>query len=313
MPKVAVIMACYNARPYLQEAVDSVLKQTFQDFQLVVVDDGSTDGSGEFIAAWAARDRRIIFDRQANRGQGAAANRAISISDSEYLVRMDADDVTPLDRLAKQVAFMDEHPEIGLSGGQLRRMGTRRTGLISNLPLDHESILAGLLKNHHTMCNGTSIFRRELYNRVGGYWSHTISEDWDFFLRIAEVARLANQPHCFLDYRLHTQSVNGRRIIEAQLFNEYAAELYRLRQAGKPEISIDEFRRQHRSQHWLQGTLFKLDSLSIGQYREAVAEIYSGQPLRGYARLALSMLMAPGRTARRVVNIVSKTRPVAGE
>lgn len=308
MPKVAVIMACYNARPYLPDAIESVLNQTYTDFELVIVDDGSSDGSKDYVEQLAAKDRRIRIDCQANQGQAAAANRAIAISESEYLVRMDADDVTMPDRLEKQVAFMDAHREVGLSGGQMRRLGSRKRGLVSNLPLDHDSIVSGLLKNRHTMSNGTTILRRKMFQQVGGYWQHTISEDWDLFLRIAEVSRLANQRDCFLDYRLHTQSVNGRRIVEAQLYNEYAAALYLLRQAGKPEISFEEFLQNHRSQHWLQGPIFKLDALSIGQYREAVAEIYSGQPLRGYSRLGLAMLMSPARTARRVINIVSKNK-----
>ncbi len=306
MAKVAVIMACYNARQYLAEAIGSVLNQTYRDFQLIVVNDGSTDGSAEYLEERRRFDPRMIVAHQKNQGQQAAANLAISISDSEYIARMDADDITPEDRLAKQVAFLDKNRAVGLSGGQIMRMGSKKAGLISNLPIIHEEIVQGLLKNQHTMCNATTMFRRKLFQQIGGYWKHNISEDWDMFLRIAQISRLANQPDCFLSYRLHTQSVNGQRIVEAQLYNEYAAALYLRREAGQAEISYEEFLGNHRSRLWPQSWMFYFDALSIGEYREAVAEIYSGKPLVGYSRLALSMGMSPARTLRRIANMLRR-------
>ncbi len=304
-PKVDVVMACYDGMPHLPEAVQSILNQSYSAFRLIVVDDGSTDGSAGYLARIAASDSRVTVVRQKNQGQQAAANHGISLGEAKYIVRMDADDVSTPQRLGLQIEFMDANPHIGMSGGQLTRMGSKKTGLVSNLPLDHDAILAGLVKNHHTMCNGTTIMRRELFDRIGGYWEHNISEDWDLFLRLAEVSQLANQEHCFLAYRLHTGSVNGRRIVAAQLHNEYAAERYRRRQTSLPEINLDEFRRQHRSHQWPGSWQFLLDSHSIGQYREAIAELYSGRPWLGYSRLGLSMLMSPGRTLRRVGNMLA--------
>ncbi len=299
-----VIMACYNAMPYLPEAIASIVNQSFRDFCLFVVDDGSTDGSSDYLEKIALTDSRIRVTRQANQGQQAAANLGISLGKAEYIIRMDADDVADPDRLRRQIEFMDANPDVGLSGGQLQRMGSKKTGLVSNLPLDHDSIVAGLMKNHHTMCNGTCIFRRELFQQVGGYWEHNISEDWDLFLRFSEVSELANQEHCFLAYRLHRASVNGRRIVEAQLYNEYAAERHRRRRLCVPEISYQEFLSEHRYSGWPGSWLFYLDAQSIGEYRRAIADMYSGHPIQGYLRLGFSMAMSPGRTVRRLVNML---------
>jgi glycosyltransferase involved in cell wall biosynthesis len=298
-------MACYNAMPYLPEAISSILNQSFRDFTLIVVDDGSTDGSSDYLAKVAPEDSRLRVVRQTNQGQQAAANLGITLGSSEYIVRMDADDIADLRRLERQVGFMDANPDVGLSGGQLKRMGSQKTGLVSNLPLDHDSIVAGLVKNHHTMCNGTCIFRRQLFLQLGGYWEHNISEDWDLFLRFSEVSKLANQEHCFLAYRLHRASVNGRRIVEAQLFNEYAAERYRRRGLNLPEISYQEFLGKHQYSRWLGSWSFYLDAQSIGEYRRAIADVYSGHPIQGYLRLGVSMAMSPGRTLRRLVNILA--------
>jgi glycosyltransferase involved in cell wall biosynthesis len=305
-------MACYNAMPYLPAAIESILAQTYQDWELIIVNDGSTDGSLSCMESMARDDPRIIVLTQPNQGQQAAANLGIKTARGEYVARMDADDLTPDYRLAKQVAFLDEHQEIGIVGGQIKRMGDQKSGLVSNLPLKHEEIFPGLLKNHHTFCNGTVMFRKALFQQIGGYWKHNIAEDWDMFLRMADISKLANLPDVLLTYRLHTNSVNGRRIVEAQLYNEYAACLSRCRALGKDEISFDEFMSHHRSKKWPWSWEFYLDSLSIGHYREAVAEIYNGQKAKGYARLVLAMSMAPARTLRRLGNIIDARFKTSG-
>jgi glycosyltransferase involved in cell wall biosynthesis len=303
-------MACYNAMPYLPAATDCILRQTFPDWELIVVDDGSTDDGSKYLEQLATHDRRVRVFRQENLGQQSAANLGIRQSHGEFIARMDADDLTPEFRLEKQVAFLDDHPEVGIVGGQIKRMGNTRSGMPSNLPLTHEEIFPGLLKNHHTFCNGTVMFRKALFEQIGGYWEHNIAEDWDMFLRMAEISKLANLPDVLLTYRLHTSSVNGRRIVEAQLYNEYAACLSRCRAAGKEEMPFEEFLASHRSRKWPGSWEFYLDSLSIGQYREAIAEIYNGQRIKGYARIGLAMAMAPARTFRRVLNIVdARTKP----
>ncbi len=188
--RVSVVMAVYNAMPYLPSAVDSILRQTLSDFEFIIIDDGSTDGSTEYLRG--LRDPRIRLERQANQGQQAAANRGIALAHGDLIARMDADDISMEDRLQKQVAFLDRHPEIGLTGGQILRLGSKRSGLPSNIPTSHQEIVEALMANRHGMCNGTTMFRKELFEKVGGYWEHNIAEDWDLFLRIAEVSQIAN-------------------------------------------------------------------------------------------------------------------------
>ncbi|MEZ6093584.1 MAG: glycosyltransferase family 2 protein [Pirellulaceae bacterium] len=306
MPKISVVMACYNGMPYLPDSIDSIVNQSFTDWELIVVNDGSTDSSADYLQKRAEADSRIRVEHQTNQGQQAAANRGIELAEAELIARMDADDISALDRLEKQIAFMDANPEVGILGGQITRMGRSKSGLPSNLPVAHNEIVTGLLHNHHTFCNGTCVFRKHLFEEIGGYWKHDIAEDWDMFLRMAEVSRISNLPDVLLSCRLHTSSINGRRIVEAQLFNEFAAHLARLRARGAKEITFEEFHSQHRCQRWPASWSFYLDSLSIGQYREAVAEIYNGSPMKGYSRLALAMSMSPARTLRRALNMFSR-------
>ena len=303
MPQVSVVVAAYNAQPFLKAAMGSILEQSFRDWELIVVNDGSTDGTGDYLHQMAATDHRVRVIDQENQGQNAAANRAISEARSPLIARMDADDISDLSRLGQQVAFMDAHPGVGLLGTQIRRLGENRSGLNSSFPVDHDEIVSALLLNHHAICNPTVIFRRDLFEKIGGYWSHDIAEDWDMFLRMGEVSQLANLDEVLLSYRFHRGSINGRRIVEAQLFNEYAAALYCQRRDETPEISYEDFLSQHRSSRWPASWFFTIDSHSIGQYRQAIAEIYGGQSWKGYPRLGLSMAMSPARTIRRIARI----------
>jgi len=300
MPRVSVVMTCYNAMPFLPQAVSSIRSQTLTDWELIAVDDGSTDGSGDYLDNVAEIEPRVRVIRQANAGQHVAAMEGIGQASAPLIARMDADDVAIATRLERQTDFLDSHPEVGLVGGQIERLGSNGSGLTSKFPTGHDAIVAMLRRNRHAICNPTILFRKEVFTRIGGYWEHDIAEDWDMFLRMGELSRLANLDEVLLRYRFHRGSINGRRIVEAQIYNEYAVALSLLRERGEPEISIEEFKRTHRSGRFPASLWFTADAHSIGHYREAVADLYGGHRLRGCARLAWSMLLSPPRTLRRI-------------
>ncbi|MFD1958687.1 glycosyltransferase family 2 protein [Novosphingobium panipatense] len=116
-PRVSVLLPCYNGAAYLEEAVRSILLQTFADFELIVVDDGSTDATADILARMGRRDPRLRVVRQPNGGIVAALNTAIAHARGEYIARMDADDVSFPERFAFQVAWLDAHPATVLVGG----------------------------------------------------------------------------------------------------------------------------------------------------------------------------------------------------
>lgn len=303
IPQVTVVMTAFNAMPYLPAAIDSVLKQTLTNWLMIIVDDGSTDDTGRFLDT--IHDPRIQVIHQANVGQQAAANRAIGMCQTDLIARFDADDVCELDRLERQVAFMNEHPEIGLAGGQFTYLGEARSGINSKLPCQHDQIYHELIHNRHALCNSMTIFRRELFVQLGGYWEYNISEDWDLFLRMGEVSRLANLPQSIGKMRFHTGSINGRRMADSQLHNEFACELAIRRREGRPRINFDEFMKNHPSKKWPGSISFQLDCYSVGQYRIATAEILNNKRIRGYLRMGYSMICSPMRTLRRLKRIFS--------
>ncbi len=121
--KISVVMSVYNGQSYLREAVESILNQTFTDFELILIDDGSTDATGEILDEYATRDARIILSRnQNNIGLTRSLNQGISMSRGKYIARMDADDVSRADRLSRQFEFLEKRPEVGVLGSGYQLM-----------------------------------------------------------------------------------------------------------------------------------------------------------------------------------------------
>ena len=123
MPAISVVVPCFNARETLSSSLESILQQSFMDFEVVWFDDGSTDGGAEMVESYAVRDPRIRLLRSEHVGIVEALRRGCSAARGRYIARMDADDVAHRERFAKQVSYLEDHPEAGLCGTQVRTVG----------------------------------------------------------------------------------------------------------------------------------------------------------------------------------------------
>lgn len=210
-PAVSVVMTVYNTERYVGDALDSVLAQTFSDFEFVIIDDGSTDRSPGILRAYAARDRRIRLVSRPNTGIVAAANEGIGLSRGRYIARMDSDDVSLPNRFEAQVRYLDAHPECVLLGSRVTVVDPYGSPVFeSGQKLTHEEIDAELLGSGGgwAIVQPSAMMRTEAVRKVGGYRGrHNVSEDQDLFLRLAEVGRVANLPEPLLRYRRHYKSV----------------------------------------------------------------------------------------------------------
>jgi glycosyltransferase involved in cell wall biosynthesis len=211
-PKVSVVMSVYNGLPYLEAAVMSILKQTFTDFEFVILDDGSTDSTWKALQEYAAQDARIrLFSNESNMGYTRSLNAGFKQARGKYIARQDADDISLPERLEQQVALLDAHPEIGLAG--TRRQFIDPQDELLDIPdkltaTDNASIQA-LLLDINCIHHGSFMFRRELLDVIGDYTVELEpSEDYDFCLRAAEVAQLANLSDALYLYRVHPTSVS---------------------------------------------------------------------------------------------------------
>jgi glycosyltransferase involved in cell wall biosynthesis len=218
-PRVSVIIPAWNAQRYLAEAVESILAQTFEDFECIVVDDGSLDRTAHVIADFARRDGRVRCVQIPHGGIVEALNAGLHAARGELIARMDADDICLPERFAKQIDFLDLHPQCVAVGSKVTLVDPYGSPLWDiEVKTEHEQIESELLGgNGWALFHPTAIIRKSAMSQIGGYRAeYQWSEDIDIFLRLAEVGRLANIPEALLRYRQHFSSVN-RTKLELQL------------------------------------------------------------------------------------------------
>ncbi|MEM6637431.1 MAG: glycosyltransferase [Pseudomonadota bacterium] len=212
-PLVSVLMAVYNGEKYLSAAIESILQQTFSDFEFLIHDDGSRDTSLQIAQRYACQDVRIRVTYGENQGLAASLNMLIEMSQGIYLARIDADDIAFSDRFAKQVAYLEAHPDCAVLGSAMRMCDDRLRPILSLVVAeDHSEIDANNLRGVTSIMHPTVMMRKEKCVQAGAYDpSFMASQDLDLWLRMAEVGRLHNLQDILLKYRLHDESVSGSK------------------------------------------------------------------------------------------------------
>lgn len=207
-PKVTVLMPALNAEDFLAEALESVWQQTFSDFELLAVDDGSVDRTPEILASCHDPRRRVLRN-ETRRKLSGALNRGLNEARGEFIARMDADDLMCRDRLARQVAYMERHPEIGCCGGWARTFG-RGPRKILRFPTGVEQVKAISLF-YTPFAHPTVMFRREWFAREGLCYdgSYYPAEDYELWSRAILKFSCDNLPRVLVKYRVHGKSMTG--------------------------------------------------------------------------------------------------------
>jgi len=206
---VSVILPVFNAEKFLESAVQSLLDQSFGDFELIAIDDGSTDSSLDLLETFSIKDSRIRVISGPNQGLVKTLNLGVSLAAGCLIARMDADDICETRRLELQVKFMSENPDVVCVGSQIQLIDPVGRDLMQmRMPLDHEDIDEANCSCVTGIVHPTSLIRLSALELVGGYsGAYTHAEDIDLWLRLAEIGRLANSPMSLLRYRQHLNSV----------------------------------------------------------------------------------------------------------
>lgn len=209
-PKVTVLMPVYNAEKYISEAIQSILNQTFRDFEFLIINDGSTDSSVEIIESF--KDERIrLVHNEKNMNLVPTLNRGLELAQGEYVARMDADDISYPTRLEKQVEYMDKNPEIGICGTWIEFFDAGKG--IQKYPVEHELIKASILF-FNPMAHPTVMMRKAILNENNLRYSRNLSEDYDLWGRASFLVKLHNLPEVLLNYRIskgsYTQTYSSK-------------------------------------------------------------------------------------------------------
>ena len=312
-PALSVLMTARNAEPFLADALNSILNQTFTDFELVVVDDASNDATPRTLERYAAADHRLRILRNGSRqGISKSANRGLEVCRAPVIARMDADDIAMPDRLEVQYAFFRESGAVavGCYVEYMDRDGRRLTTIAS--PTDNADIQAGLLQGNCTLWHTGSMISAAALRQVGGYNERYQSAvDIELWLRLGEVGRLANQPRMLQRYRFYGTSVSAKRRDEQMDLCQQATIEAATRRGIAPQFKEKEHWRPGRDRASRHRFMLRLGwwAQRSGEYGTATLYARRALALHPASLEAWSLLRVAGRDrlARRVAR---RRRPI---
>ncbi|OGV49404.1 MAG: hypothetical protein A2X49_00575 [Lentisphaerae bacterium GWF2_52_8] len=217
-PMVSVVMGVYNGERYLTEAVESILAQSYRDFEFIIIDDASSDKTPEILTDYAKRDARVkVFRLENNSGLTKALNHGIKKSSGRFIARQDADDISLPGRLAAQLAYLEKNPEIALCGTQICS-GPKINGeldFVSTLPRSPLICRIAMLSWGGCHPHGSVMFRRDALENANLYdETIPVAQDYDLMLRISESQPTANLITCHYFYRTHQEQISARKAQE---------------------------------------------------------------------------------------------------
>jgi glycosyltransferase involved in cell wall biosynthesis len=302
---LSILMSCYNSAPFLREAMESVLAQTFGDFEFLVIDDGSTDGTNDIIRQYARHDGRIRLIAHENRGIAAALNGGIAQAKHEWIFRFDPDDVMLPDRLAKQRAFLRRNPDLVVASGLAILINAKgeEIGRSRSPYVTHEAVakvVAGpnLIGFHHPAV----AMRKSVVLGAGGFRPHTYpADDLDLWNRLAEAGhRMLVQEDYLIKYRQHASSVsiasNRRQVVTM----EWLADCKAHRKNGVPERSLEKYLIEINALPWTRRWNHRRRIAARTLYKSAIVRLAGGNRPGFLMTLAAAGLLDPALVGPRV-------------
>lgn len=209
VPEISVVMSVYNGERYLAESIQSILDQTFSDFEFIIIDDGSTDGSLDILQFYMKKDDRIILMSRENKGLIASLNEGICLAKGKYIARMDADDVSYKKRFEKQIRFLEANTEVGVCGSWVKVFGESIKTKLWKMPITDNELKPRLIFSV-PFAHPSVMMRSGLIKKLGLRYNQDYknAEDYKFWLDLSDHTRFVNIPEVLIKYRYHIKSVS---------------------------------------------------------------------------------------------------------
>lgn len=304
-PVVSVIMPVFNGINYLKMAIDSVLCQSYTDFEFLIIDDGSTEDIGAVVLSY--QDSRIRFFSRENRGLGNTLNELTNKAISEYIFRMDADDICSSTRLEQQMDFMLRNPDVVMCGGGIRYVVDDIFLPAFSPVIGDREIRSALLQGRFPICHPAIVFRKSAFIKVGGYRLGGAGEDLDFFLRMMEVGRVENVSSNVLNYRISSGSLALKKSAELERGYSYALYSAQARNNGVKEISYSEYLdRVWRNRSFFSVAYTRFRSISEIYYRGFIINKAKRNFISAYFQLAIASFFRINAVVSRLKQYISK-------
>lgn len=241
-PKVSVVMSVYNGLPYLQESIESILNQTFTDFEFIIINDCSTDNTWDVLKQYAEQDQRIkLFNNNENIGLTKSLNKALKLAQGEYIARQDADDVSLPLRFEKQVALLDKHPEFILASCNIELINAEGSYVGKYQRACDADLVPWYLLFHNRLAGHSQVmFRWQSIMNVGGYSEvRPYSQDYELWCRLVKVGKIAILPQVLQKQRIHSGSISSEKRLEQKNYSINQTR-HNIKQLIGEEISLEE-------------------------------------------------------------------------
>ncbi|WP_315791078.1 glycosyltransferase family 2 protein [Fischerella sp. JS2] len=276
LPKVSVVMSVYNGEQYLQESIESVLNQTFTDFEFIIIDDGSVDSSWEILTRYAREDQRIkLFKNTENIGLTKSLNKGLKLAQGEYVARQDADDVSSLERFEKQVKLLDQSPEVVLVSCNIEWIDPEGH-FIAKQPreCDRDLVAWYLLYYNHLAGHSQVMFRQKPVKNLGGYSEdYRYSQDYELWSRLIKVGDIVILSDALLQQRRHDKSISAAKKLDQDTYSLSNSKRNIIQLLGK-ELNLEELNalRGFWLGHWCSS--FFPSSQKVSSIHSRIKEIY---------------------------------------
>lgn len=225
LPLISVILPVFNCEKYIQECIDSILKQTYQNFEVLIFNDGSTDKTKSILSEY--KDHRLkIYHKASNEGYVFLLNEGISLAKGKYICRMDGDDVCEINRFSEQVKFMETYPEVGVSGSFVKVFGNKLS-YVWKLPVSDQSLKASL-PFRIPFIHPSVIIRKSLLieNNIKYKNEFLPAEDYELWNNLASKTRFANIPLPLIKYRQHQYQISKEKSLIQKINSDLVRQIY---------------------------------------------------------------------------------------